>query len=240
MRRQALVTGATRGIGFEIARQLALSGIGTLLGARDEAKGVLAAEKLVALNAVVTPVVLDVAATDIMPDRLIEIERKHGPIDILINNAGILIDTPRGFSSSLFELSDETMRQTWVTNVLGPTALTRALLPGMMARGYGRIVNISSRAGQLSDMHFGFPAYRMSKAALNALTRISAAEATAKAPSADIKINAVCPGWVKTEMGGAGATRSVVEGAETPVWLAKMPAAGPTGEFFHDKSPVAW
>jgi NAD(P)-dependent dehydrogenase (short-subunit alcohol dehydrogenase family) len=106
----------------------------------------------------------------------------------------------------------------------------------MRAQGYGRIVNISSGAGQLADMGSGFPAYRMSKAALNALTRITAAELR----GTSIKVNAACPGWVRTDMGGPKADRSVEQGAETPAWLATLPDDGPTGGFFRDKKPISW
>jgi NAD(P)-dependent dehydrogenase (short-subunit alcohol dehydrogenase family) len=126
--------------------------------------------------------------------------------------------------------------ETFKTNTLGPLQLIQAVVPHMKARGYGRIVNLSSGAGQLADMGGGFPAYRMSKAALNALTRIAAAELG----PGDIKINAMCPGWVKTAMGGPGATRSVEKGAETAVWLATLPADGPTGGFFRDRKPIPW
>ncbi len=240
MRRTALITGAARGIGFEIARQLSLAGLNVLASARNEHKAAAGADTLAALDARVTPVVLDMAASRDIAAQFEVISAAHGPVDVIINNAAIFIDAPGGFSSSLFDLTDDVMLRTWTTNVLGPATLIKAALPGMMKRGYGRVVNVSSRAGQLSDMQAGFPAYRMSKTALNALTRIAAAEALAKAPTADIKINAVCPGWVRTDMGGKDATRSVIEGAETPVWLALLPKAGPTGGFFHDKSPVAW
>jgi NAD(P)-dependent dehydrogenase (short-subunit alcohol dehydrogenase family) len=106
----------------------------------------------------------------------------------------------------------------------------------MRAAGYGRIVNISSGAGQLAEMGMGFPAYRMSKAALNALTRITAAELA----QTGIKVNAVCPGWVRTDMGGPGAPRTVEQGADTPVWLATLPADGPNGGFFRDRKPIPW
>ena len=114
--------------------------------------------------------------------------------------------------------------------------MIEAIVPGMRERGYGRVVNLSSGAGQLSGIGAGYPAYRMSKAALNALTRLTAAELG----PGDIKINAMCPGWVRTDMGGPNATRTVEKGAETAVWLATLPADGPTGGFFRDRKPIPW
>ncbi|MFN3869482.1 MAG: SDR family NAD(P)-dependent oxidoreductase, partial [Hyphomicrobiaceae bacterium] len=118
----------------------------------------------------------------------------------------------------------------------GPLMLTQTALPEMRRGGYGRIVNVSSGLGQLSEMGSGFPAYRLSKAALNALTRTTAAELG----SINIKVNAMCPGWVRTDMGGPDATRGVEEGAATAVWLATLADDGPTGGFFRDKKPIAW
>jgi NAD(P)-dependent dehydrogenase (short-subunit alcohol dehydrogenase family) len=232
----ALVTGANRGIGFEIARQLAGLNINVLAGVRSEAKALSAGTAFEELGADVCPVVLDVADAARLPEVLGDIERRHGPIDILVNNAAILIDGPGGFSASLFDMTDDTFRRTWETNVLGPAAIIRTLLPGMIARGYGRVVNMSSLAGQLSGMSSGFPAYRISKAALNALTRIAAAEAA----RTDVKVNACSPGWVRTDMGGPEASRSPQKGAETAIWLATLPANGPTGGFFQDKASVPW
>jgi NAD(P)-dependent dehydrogenase (short-subunit alcohol dehydrogenase family) len=126
--------------------------------------------------------------------------------------------------------------KTFATNTVGPLRLIEAFVPGMRERGYGRVVNLSSGAGQLSDMGAGYPAYRMSKAALNALTRITAAELG----RGNVKINAMCPGWVRTEMGGPNATRTVDKGAETAVWLATLPADGPSGGFFRDMKPIPW
>ena len=232
----ALVTGANRGIGFEIARQLAEQGITVLAGARSDKKAQAAGAAFAKIGVTVVPVVLDIAAAKRMPAILAEIERRHGPIDVLVNNAAILIDGPGGFGASLFEMTDDTFRRTWETNVLGPATTMRALLPGMIARGFGRIVNMSSAAGQLSDMGSGFPAYRVSKTALNALTRIAAAEAA----RGDVKVNACSPGWVRTDMGGADAPRTPEKGAETAVWLATLPTGGPTGGFFQDKAPIPW
>jgi NAD(P)-dependent dehydrogenase (short-subunit alcohol dehydrogenase family) len=234
--RFALVTGANRGIGFEIARQLAATGVRVVIGARDLAKGQVAASALAKEGLSAAAVALDVTREDGIQSAIREIERSHSPIDILVNNAAILIDGPGGFSSSLFEMADDTAQRTWETNVLGPARLIQAIVPGMRARGYGRVVNLSSRAGQLAHMGAGFPAYRMSKAALNALTRIAAAEVGA----GNVKINAMCPGWCRTDMGGPEASRDPADGAKTAVWLATLAETGPSGGFFHDQKEIPW
>lgn len=171
-----------------------------------------------------------------MGEAVRQIDGRFGRLDVLINNAAILIDGPGGFAASGFDLTDETLRRTFAANVEGPIRLMQAVLPGMRARAYGRVVNISSTAGQLAGMGAGYPAYRMSKAALNAATRIFADEVR----EADVKINAMCPGWVRTDMGGEEAERSVEEGADTAVWLAQLNKSGPTGGFFKDRRAIAW
>lgn len=236
VKRTALVTGANRGIGFAIAHQLAELGISILAGVRNEANAEATRSAFGKLGLNVEAVVLDVANAAALPSTLKDIEQRHAAIDILVNNAAILIDGPGGFDASLFEMTDDTLRRTFETNVLAPAASIRTLLPGMIVRGYGRVVNVSSLAGQLSAMSSGFPAYRMSKTALNALTRIAAAEAG----YGDVKVNACSPGWVRTGMGGPDAPRSPGKGAETAVWLATLPSNGPTGGFFEDKKSVAW
>ena len=157
----------------------------------------------------------------------------YGRTDILINNAGIMID-PRG--SRLLDSELKTYRDTLETNAFGPLLITQALLPLMKKRNYGRIVNLSSGRGQLSEMGSGTPAYRISKTALNALTRIVAAETR----GSNILVNSLRPGWVKTDMGGPYAPRTVAQGADTAVWLATLPDGGPTGGFFRDRKPIPW
>lgn len=234
--RIALVSGANRGIGLEIVRQLARKGVVAVVGARSLDKGRRAAETLRNEGLEVPVVQLDVGDETSPARAIAEMRRLFGRCDILVNNAAILIDGPGGFQARLADLTPGTVRQTMETNLLGPLRLIQAVLPLMRDKGYGRIVNLSSGAGQLQDMAAGFPAYRMSKTALNALTRITAAEVA----GSNIKVNAVCPGWVRTDMGGANAERPVETGAETPVWLAMLPDDGPSGGFFRDMKPIAW
>lgn len=234
--RTALVSGANRGIGFAIVRQLARLGVLTVIGARELGDGAAAAEKLKSEGLDCPVVKLDVTQEPDAAAAVAEVQRLYGRLDILVNNAAVLIDAPGGFKASLFDLKSETVRQTIEANLLGPIWLTQAAAPAMRAQGYGRIVNVSSSAGQLADMRAGYPAYRMSKTALNALTRISAAELG----GGNIKVNAMCPGWVRTDMGGAQADRSPEEGADTAVWLATLPDDGPTGGFFRDRKQIPW
>ncbi|MGE0024647.1 MAG: SDR family oxidoreductase [Hyphomicrobium sp.] len=234
--RTALVSGANRGIGFEIVRQLARLGVLAVIGARNKDDGLAAAEKLKPEGLDIPVVALDVNSDESPAQAVAEVKRLYGRLDILVNNAAILIDEPGGFNASLFDLKADTMRRTMETNLLGPIRLIQAAAPVMRAEGYGRIVNLSSGAGQLSDMRSGYPAYRMSKTAVNALTRIAASELS----GTNIKVNAMCPGWVRTDMGGANADRSPEEGADTAVWLATLPDDGPTGGFFRDRKPIAW
>ena len=234
--RTALVSGANRGIGFEIVRQLARLGVLAVIGSRDPKDGLAAAEKLQSEGLDVPVVALDVDREGSAAEAVAEVKRLYGRLDVLVNNVAVLIDSPGGFKASLFDLTGDIARQTFETNLLGPLRLIQAAAPLMREQGYGRIVNVSSSAGQLAEMGRGYPAYRMSKTALNALTRIAAAELS----EGNIKVNAMCPGWVRTEMGGANADRSPEQGADTAVWLATLPDEGPTGGFFRDRKPIAW
>jgi NAD(P)-dependent dehydrogenase (short-subunit alcohol dehydrogenase family) len=231
--RIALVTGGNKGIGFEICRQLARKGVNVVLTARDEGKGLAATRRLQSqgLNVIFHPLdVTDAAAVRRLARYL---DSVHGGCDIVVNNAGIALDR---YSSSVLDAPVQLFRDTMETNVFGPLLLCQALVPSMLRQRYGRVVNLSSGMGQLEDMGDGSAAYRMSKTALNALTRMVAAATENRG----ILVNALCPGWVRTDMGGRDAARGVEKGAETAVWLATLPANGPSGGLFRDKKAIAW
>jgi NAD(P)-dependent dehydrogenase (short-subunit alcohol dehydrogenase family) len=156
-----------------------------------------------------------------------------GRADVLVNNAGVMLD---GGGRRIADLSLDVLQATLEVNLYGALRVTQALLPMMRRHRYGRIVNLSSGLGQLADMGSGTPAYRISKTALNAFTRILAAELE----GTNIKVNSLCPGWVRTDLGGPNAPRSVEEGADTAVWLATLPDKGPSGGFFRDRKRIAW
>jgi NAD(P)-dependent dehydrogenase (short-subunit alcohol dehydrogenase family) len=234
MNRVSLVTGANRGIGLEIARQLAQSGNRVILGARNIAQGEAAARVLSSNGAKAFPAELDVTNEAAIEKLVHKISSDDGRLDILVNNAGILIDE----SDLPSETNPKTVRTTLETNLLGPWRLCQALIPLMKQNNYGRIVNVSSGAGALSEISGSLyaPAYSISKTALNALTIMFASELR----GSNILVNAVCPGWVRTDMGGTSAPRSVEEGADTAVWLATLPDNGPTGGFFRDRTRIEW
>jgi len=233
MQKIALATGANRGLGFEVSRQLAKLGMQVILTSRDPEKGQKAAEQLRTEGLEVVYCPLDVTNPESIASLSQFIRDKFGRLDVLINNAGLMIDPP---DISVFDAKVDTLRKTMETNVYGPLQLIQALVPLMKEHNYGRIVNVSSGMGQLTDMSGGYPAYRISKTSLNALTRIFADELK----GTDILVNSMCPGWVKTDMGGPGATRTPEQGVDTMVWLATLPDDGPTGAFFRDREPIPW
>jgi NAD(P)-dependent dehydrogenase (short-subunit alcohol dehydrogenase family) len=230
--RIALVTGGNRGIGLEISRQLAKLGIRVLLGSRDAAKGVGVAEELIKAGLPVEARELDVADDDSIRQCMNWIRRDLGQLDILVNNAGIMVEEADADPEQELQIIRDTMQ----TNVYGPLLLSRLAIPIMKSRRYGRIVNLSSGMGSLTEMGAGYIAYRMSKAGINVVTRVLAAETVGMG----ILVNSVDPGWLKTDMGGRGASRTVYKGAETPVWLATVPEGGPTGGFFRDRKTIPW
>lgn len=221
--RIALVTGANRGIGLAVCRQLAARGYRVWLGSRDFGKGEAAAR---AIGGDVRAVALDVADPE-APARAVA---QVGPIDVLVNNAGVHYDHGQRALAVDWRIVDEA----FATNVFGAWRCAIAFAPGMKARGWGRIVNVSSEAGSLAGMGGATPAYSTSKAALNALTRVLADQLD----GTGVLVNAVCPGWTATDMGGGG--RPVDEGAASVVWAATLPDDGPTGGFFRDGQPLPW
>lgn len=227
--RTALITGANRGLGFAVSQSLAAAGLRVILGCRSPKDGSDAAAALAAKGARAQALTLDVASPSSIDAALAQLARGGIEIDVLVNNAGVYR------SGGALGVAMEAVRESMEVHLFGPLALSRALVPGMVQRGYGRVVNVSSGYGAFSEGLQGAPAYAWSKAALNALTVKLASET-----SGDVKINSACPGWVRTRMGGARAERSVAEGADTIVWLATLPASGPSGGFFRDRKPIAW
>lgn len=232
-KRLAVVTGGNRGIGYEICRQLARKGLRVVLTCRDAEKGRAAHKKLEKEGLDVLHHRLDVTDQASVAAIAGHIESEYGRVDVLVNNAGISVDNR---STSVLREKEDTFRTTLETNFYGALRMCQALVPLMQKNHYGRVVNLSSGLGQLDDMGDGTPAYRVSKTALNALTRMVATAVEGD----NILVNSMCPGWVRTDMGGAGAPRSVEQGAETAVWLAMLPHDGPTGGFFRDKKPIPW
>jgi NAD(P)-dependent dehydrogenase (short-subunit alcohol dehydrogenase family) len=231
--RIAIVTGANRGLGLEIARQLMKADVFVVAGCRDKAKCEAALEALrsVGTNADAMPV--DVTDTRAVKRFVDQVEKQHGSPSILVNNAGIY---PESTSARVVDTPTSVWRETFETNLFGAVRMCRDVVPLMRKLRFGRIVNISSGLGQIHQMGEGSPAYRVSKAALNALTRTLAAEVA----GSGILVNSMSPGWVRTDMGGEDAPRSVEEGADTAVWLCLLPSNGPTGQFFRDRKPIPW
>jgi NAD(P)-dependent dehydrogenase (short-subunit alcohol dehydrogenase family) len=226
------VTGANRGIGFEVCRQLAEKNFVVLLTARDAANAQKAARKLADAGKV-EALVLDVGDASSIKKAADDVASRYGYLDVLVNNAGINYDTWETAENAEI---DGTVVETIRTNLLGPWRACQAFLPLLRKSKAARIVNVSSESGSLAHMGAGPPAHQATKAALNALTRTLAGELC----HAHILVNAVCPGWVATDMGGAGAPRSVEDGAAGIVWAATLPQGGPTGGFFRDGKPLPW
>ena len=230
--RVVLVTGANRGIGLEVCRQMGRLGYRVLLTSRDAEKGKTACQTLAAENLAIEFYPLDVTAEDSIQAVHTFVKQTYGRLDALVNNAAIHLDRDRSIAS----LSMDVLRQTMETNAYGALRLCQVFLPLMKEQRYGRIVNVSSQMGQHANMRSMSSAYRLSKVAMNAITQMLAD--SIQMP--DILVNCCHPGHVRTDMGGPSAPRSVEEGADTIVWLATLPAGGPTGGFFHNRLPMEW
>jgi NAD(P)-dependent dehydrogenase (short-subunit alcohol dehydrogenase family) len=229
----AVVTGATRGLGRETCRQLLDRGWAVALTARSLADARAAADGLGAADRLL-PLALDVTDADQARAAAAAVATRWGRLDTLVNNAGVILDD---WDDSTTTTSDPTVvRATFDTNTLGALRVSQAFLPLLLQDGGGNLVNVSSGMGSVSEMNGGMVAYRLSKAALNALTRILHDEHNARG----LRATRVCPGWVKTDMGGPGATRQVQEGAAGIVWAATLGPGGPSGGFFRDGRPIAW
>lgn len=232
--RIVVITGASRGLGRAAAHELAT---------RPDCRVVATARHVADLDGLVAKLalsghVIEAQPLDVNDDGSVVslrdwLDARFGRVDVLINNAGVMLDR---YSTSVLEVPLPLVRETLETNLIGVLRVTQAMLPLMRASTAGRIVNLSSGLGQLAEMNAGVPAYRISKTALNALTCILAAE-TEGTP---IKVNAVCPGWCRTDLGGGEAPKSPEEGIDSVLWLADLPADGPSGGFFRDRQPIAW
>ena len=230
--RIALVTGGNKGIGFEICFGLASGGVQVILTSRDEDKGLKACRQLSERGVRVEYQRLDVTLPATLDTAFEFIRSKFGKLDILINNAGIF---PKSEPSAL-RIQKEVFMEVFETNAAGPLFISQRLIPLLKKSRNGKIINVSSGMGSLHDMGGGYPSYRISKAALNAVTRILADELK----ELDISVNSVCPGWVKTDMGGSNAPRSVQQGASGIVKLALMEKGIPTGKFLRDGAEIPW
>src|SRR5262245_119152 len=230
--RVALVTGANRGMGLETCQQLLERGLRVVMTGRDESAIQRALDNLGDLNGNVIAVPMDVTDAASIDAAYRTAVKQFGQVDVLVNNAAVLLFE----NEDVLSTPTDGFRRTFDTNLLGVIEVCRLLVPPMAERRYGRVVNVSSGAGQLAGMSTYAPAYSISKAALNAFTRILAATYRNRG----VLANAVDPGWVRTDMGGSSAPRSVEQGVDTTVWLATLPSDGPTGRFFRDRRPIEW
>lgn len=225
-----LITGANKGIGYEISRQLAELGCNIILTARDEKRGSEAADSLIQQGYNVNFILMDVSDQKSIHNAANEFEKNNNVLDVLINNAAILLDR----SSDITKMDFDTINETLRNNTIGTILVTQAFL--QFIPEFGRIINISSEAGSLNKMNSYSPAYSISKAALNAVTKQFASILSYK----HIAVNSLCPGWVRSDMGGKAASRSVQKGAETAVWLATEAPQNLSGKFFKDKKEIPW
>jgi len=226
-----LVTGANKGIGREVARQLARKGFHVFVAARNPDAGRKAADEIAKQSGKATFIEVDVTDNASVKAAAREFSKIVDHLDVLVNNAGIMMDG----DDAILEVSDSIFRRTIETNVLGALRVTRAFAPLLVKSKAPRVINVSSSGGQLTGGADGWsPAYCISKTALNSVT----SQLAAALPK--FAVNSVCPGWVRTDMGGRNATRSVKEGADTIVWLATDAPQELTGRFLRDRKEIPW
>ena len=230
--RTALVTGGNRGIGLAICEGLADHGLNIVLGSRDEANGEAAARSIRENGGTVRVEQIDVAEPDSIDACYRRLQDDGVAVDVLVNNAGIYPE------NDALDATIEQLDRAWTVNTRGPWLLVKKFVPDMIDRGYGRVVNMSSGSGSFGEgLDPEHAAYAASKSALNVLT-MTLDDTIPDGP--DVKVNAMCPGWVHTRMGGEAAPRTPEEGADTALWLATLPTDGPSGGFFRDRERIPW
>jgi NAD(P)-dependent dehydrogenase (short-subunit alcohol dehydrogenase family) len=228
----ALVTGGNRGIGYELVKQLALNGFQVILTSRNPEMGYKAAQKLKESDLIVSFLLMDVDNQESIRQAASTVKERYGRLDVLINNAGVYLDE----NEKLLTMDPFILEKTMATNFFGVYHVIYSFIPLMQKQGYGRIINVSSGYGEMREMtDQGVGAYKLSKLALNGLTQLIAAEL-----NGNIKINAVCPGWVSTDMGGSSAPRTPDQAAKSILWLATIGLDGPNGGFFRDGKLISW
>jgi NAD(P)-dependent dehydrogenase (short-subunit alcohol dehydrogenase family) len=230
--RTALVTGGNRGIGLAICEGLVDRGLRVVMGSRDEERGEDAAAPIRSQGGTVRVEPIDVAEPESIQACADRLAADDIAVDVLVNNAGIYPE------NDVLDATIDQLDRAWTVNARGPWLLVKAVVPGMIERGYGRVVNMSSGSGSFGEgLDPGHAPYAASKSALNALTMTLD---TALPDTADVKANSMCPGWVHTRMGGEAAPRTPEEGADTALWLATLPPGGPSGGFFRDRERIPW
>jgi NAD(P)-dependent dehydrogenase (short-subunit alcohol dehydrogenase family) len=227
MEKTAVVTGAARGLGWGTAQALAREGYLVLLLGRDAIRLGERKREIESAGGKAEVFALDLGNRNSIADCAAAILKKYSRLDLLVNNAGVFLEKEGGYHA-------ETVQATLQTNALGPLEFSQALAPALIA-GHANVVNVSSGMGSLREMNGGFPGYRISKTALNAVTRYLSEEWKGK-----VRVNSVCPGWVRTEMGGPGADRSLEEGVASILWAARLGPGGPSGGFFRDGKALDW
>lgn len=240
LKKIALVTGGNRGIGTEVCRQLARKECKVILTSRSETEGFAKAKELSKSGLDVTFLPLDIASAQSVHQAFSKVQADFGRLDILVNNAGVFLEAPFSHpvpqAATLSLCQKEILIKTFEVNTVGAFLMCQSFIPLMTKNNYGRVVNVSSQMGQFASLEPDWPAYRISKTALNAVTKMFAEETR----RTNVLVNSVHPGWVRTDMGGASGSKSVEEGTDTIVWAALFPDEGLSGCFFRERTQIPW